>query len=92
MAHTRSYIGAGVSRGPTGKTRYGDPGYQADGKPRYPIDSEEHVRAAWAYINVAENAAKYKPGQLHEVKAAIQKAMGRHGMNVYAEAGKKVLS
>ena len=26
---------------------YADPGYQPDGKKRYPIDSERHIRAAW---------------------------------------------
>src|SRR5579864_8117609 len=25
---------------------YGDPGYQADRRPRYPLDSERHIRAA----------------------------------------------
>lgn len=85
MAHARSYIGAGA------RVRYADPGYQADNKPRYPIDTEEHVRAAWAYVHVPENAAKYSSARLHEVKAAIQKAMGRHGIDVYAEAGKQAL-
>ena len=36
---------------PYGKVSYADPGYQEDGKARYPIDSAAHCRAAWSYIN-----------------------------------------
>lgn len=90
MGYARSYKGAGAVRsGPYGRTSYADPGFQADGKPRYPIGTEEHVRAAWAYINQADNAGKYTPEQLKHVKATIRGAMRRHGIDVYVEAGKQ---
>ena len=50
---------------------YADPGYQADSKPRYPIDSERHIRAAWIYINKPKNAARYAADQLKQIKAKI---------------------
>ena len=91
MSYTRSYKGAGVASRPGGGTAYADPGYQADGKPRYPVDSEKHVRAAWAYINVGDNAAKYTHTQLHHVRAAIQSAMRKHNIDAYTEAGNKIM-
>jgi hypothetical protein len=50
---------------------YADPGFQADGKKRYPLDSEEHIRAAWSYIHQKNNGAPYTEAQLDHVKAKI---------------------
>ena len=44
---------------PYGDVEYADNGLQSDGKKRYPIDTPEHIRAAWNYINKPKNAAKY---------------------------------
>lgn len=74
--------------GPKSKVSYADPGYQADGKARYPLDSEEHCRAAWAYINMPENAAKYNPEQLKAIKARIVKALKDYGVRVNDESTK----
>src|SRR5215831_8093109 len=41
----------GAGDKPYGDVKYADPGYQSDGKKRYPIDTEKHIRAAWNYIN-----------------------------------------
>jgi peptidoglycan hydrolase-like protein with peptidoglycan-binding domain len=59
---------------PYGDVSYADPGYQADGKKRYPIDSEEHCKAAWSYINQADNAGKYSPEHLASIKDRIKAA------------------
>ncbi|MBO0717144.1 MAG: phage major capsid protein, partial [Rhizobiales bacterium] len=56
---------------PYGDVEYADPGYRSDGKKRYPVDTEDHIRAAWNYINKPKNAAKYKPADLAKVKAKI---------------------
>jgi HK97 family phage prohead protease len=69
-----------ANKEPYGSVTYADPGYQSDGVKRYPLDSEEHVRAAWSYINVAKNAAKYTASQLSSIKKKIQSAMGRLGI------------
>jgi hypothetical protein len=50
---------------------YADPGYQSDGKQRYPIDKERHIRAAWSYINQPKNAALYTADQLKRIKDKI---------------------
>lgn len=70
---------------PYGDVKYADPGYQADGVKRYPIDTEKHIRAAWAYINVPENAAKYDKMNLKKVKARIRAAMNRVGADVQSD-------
>jgi hypothetical protein len=58
-------------RKPDGVASYADPGYQTDGKRRYPIDSEAHIRAAWSYINKPKNAALYTADQLKRIKDRI---------------------
>lgn len=71
---------------PEGGKPYADDGFQADGQPRYPIDTPEHVRAAWAYINVADNAAKYSPEQLEAIKSRIRAAAQKFGIEIAASA------
>jgi hypothetical protein len=50
---------------------YADPGYQADGRKRYPLDSDEHIRAAWGFINRADHQRAYTKEQLADIKARI---------------------
>ena len=80
---------------PYGDVTYADPGLQPDGKKRYPLDSEEHCRAAWSYINMPKNAAKYTPAQLKQVKGRIKEALKRYGVEVSedgASSGEMALS
>ncbi|HEY1257771.1 MAG TPA: DUF6582 domain-containing protein [Stellaceae bacterium] len=56
---------------PYGGIDYADPGYQPDGKKRYPIDTERHIRAAWNFINRPINAKRYSAAQLGRIKAKI---------------------
>lgn len=67
---------------PYGDVKYADPGYQKDGKYRYPLDTKEHVTHAWDYINVQENADKYSAGDLAKVKAAIKAAAKEFGIEI----------
>lgn len=67
---------------PYGDVAYADPGYQKDGKKRYPIDTEEHVRAAWSYINQADNASLYSPEHLKTVKAHIEFAAKKFNIEI----------
>ena len=64
---------------PYGDVKYADP---KNGK--YPIDTEEHIRAAWSYISMPKNAAKYPLNgvTLSEVKDRIRAAMKRIGADV----------
>ena len=56
---------------PFGADEYADPGYQSDGKKRYPIDTERHIRAAWNFIHRPNNARRYTAVQLDDIKAKI---------------------
>jgi HK97 family phage prohead protease len=55
---------------PFGNVEYADPGYR-DGKKRYPIDTEAHIRAAWNYIHKPKNAGEYSAEQLKRIKSKI---------------------
>lgn len=67
---------------PYGAVSYADPGYQADKKKRYPLDSEQHVRAAWSYINMPKNSSKYSSAQLARIKGKIKSAAKKYGINI----------
>src|SRR5215471_3352972 len=67
---------------PYGDVEYADPGYQKDKQKRYPIDTEAHARAAWSYINQADNAAKYSSADLSKVKARIRAACKKFGITL----------
>ena len=75
---------------PYGDVEYADPGYQADGKKRYPIDSEEHCRAAWSYINQADNAAKYSSEHLASIKGRIKAAGKKYGVQFADDSSDRV--
>lgn len=66
---------------PYGDVEYADPGYR-DSKKRYPIDTPEHIRAAWSYINQQKNAAMYDAGQLKKIKARIMAAAEKAGIEI----------
>jgi hypothetical protein len=78
--------GSDNGKKPYGDVRYADPGYQSDGKKRYPVDNEKHVRAAWSYINQADNARAYSSEQLGRVKARIRSAAKEHGIEISGKA------
>jgi phage head maturation protease len=75
---------------PYGDVTYADPGYQADGKKRYPLDTEDHVRAAWSYINMPKNAAKYSSEHLSAIKGRIRGAAKRFGIEISDSARSQV--
>jgi phage head maturation protease len=54
-----------------GEPAFADPGYQPDGRQRYPLDGEAQIRAAWAFIHQAGNARPYSADQLAQIKARI---------------------
>lgn len=73
--------------GPALQAHYADPGYQADGQKRYPLDSAEHCRAAWSYINQGDNASRYTPQQLKRIKSRIMTAGKKYGVT-FADQGR----
>jgi Caudovirus prohead serine protease len=73
---------------PYGDVTYADPGYQEDGKHRYPIDTEEHVRAAWSYINQEKNQSAYSSSELSSIKGKIKSAAKKFGIDIKDDAEK----
>ncbi len=80
---------ASASKEPYGDVTYADPGYQKDGKKRYPLDTEEHIRAAWSYVNQGDNADLYTSDQLAAIKGKIKAAMKRIGAEVADDTKKE---
>jgi hypothetical protein len=73
---------------PYGDVKYADPGYR-DNKKRYPIDTPDHIRAAWAYINVAKNAGMYEAAQLAQIKQRIKAAAAKAGIDIEGGSGQE---
>jgi hypothetical protein len=74
---------------PYGDVKYADPGYR-DSKKRYPIDTPEHIRAAWSYINVSKNAKLYTPEQLQSIKGRIKAAAKKAGIEISDSSGEEM--
>jgi HK97 family phage prohead protease len=75
---------------PYGDVKYADPGYQDDGKKRYPIDTAAHVKAAWSYVNQADNAELYTSEQLAHIKNAIKAAAKKFDIEINDENAAKL--
>ena len=65
-----------------GERKYGDVTYADETNKKYPIDTPEHVRAAWSYINHKDNAAKYDKADVSTIKQRIRAAAKRHGVDI----------
>lgn len=63
------------------KEEYGDVEYADEENKKYPLD-KEHVHAAWSYINMPKNAAKYSPDELTTIKNKIKRAAKKFGMEI----------
>jgi HK97 family phage prohead protease len=70
---------------PYGDVAYADPGYQKDGKKRYPLDTKAHAKAAWAYINQAANRTPYTAAQLSTMEGLIKAACKKYGVVISEE-------
>lgn len=68
-----------------GEREYGDVRFADPTNKTYPIDTPEHVRAAWSYINHKDNAAKYDKDEVELIKDRIKRAAKREGVEISAE-------
>jgi hypothetical protein len=68
-----------------GEREYGDVQFADPTNKKYPIDTAEHVRAAWSYINHKDNAAKYEPSEVKTIKERIKRAAKKHGVEIEEE-------
>jgi len=63
-----------------GERRYGDVEFADPTNKKYPIDSPEHIRAAWSYINHKDNDAKYDKDEVTRIKDSIKRAAKEKGV------------
>jgi hypothetical protein len=68
-----------------GLREYGDVSFADETNKKYPIDTADHVRAAWSYINHKDNAAKYDTDEVKMIKNRIKKAAKQHGVEIEAD-------
>jgi hypothetical protein len=65
-----------------GLHEYGDVEFADSTNKKYPIDTPEHVRAAWSYINHKDNAAKYDADEVKTIKNRIKQAAKTLGVDI----------
>jgi HK97 family phage prohead protease len=67
-----------------GSKPYGNVAYADPKNGKYPIDTAAHAKAAWSYINMPKNAAKYPLNgvTLSSVKGRIKAACAKFGIDV----------
>ena len=65
-----------------GEREYGDVECADPTNNKYPIDTEEHVRAAWSYINHKDNAAKYDRDEVKLIKNRIKRAAKKFDIEI----------
>jgi len=66
----------------SGEHKYGDVEFADATNKKYPIDTPEHVRAAWNYINHKDNAAKYDADEVAAIKKKIKSAAKKHDVEI----------
>lgn len=57
-----------------GEDKYGAVEYADPKNKKYPLDTAKHIRAAWSYIHMPKNAAKYSSEDADAIKAKIVSA------------------
>jgi hypothetical protein len=68
-----------------GLREYGDVKFADETNKKYPIDTPDHIRAAWSYINHEDNAAKYDKDEVQLIKKRIKSAAKEHGVEIEAD-------
>ena len=68
-----------------GEREYGEAQFADPVNKKYPIDTEEHVRAAWSYIHHKDNAAKYESNEVETIKDRIKRAAKKFDIDIEAE-------
>lgn len=83
MTRDSSYIARRDDVNPEqGEREHGDVRFADPTNNKYPIDTPEHVRAAWSYINHANNASKYDKDEVEIIKSRIKRAAKQHGVEI----------
>jgi hypothetical protein len=65
-----------------GEHKYGDVEFADPVNNKYPVDTPEHVRAAWSYIHHKDNASKYDADEVRQIESRIKRAAKKHGVEI----------
>jgi hypothetical protein len=65
-----------------GLREYGDVQFADETNKKYPIDTADHIRAAWSYINHKDNAAKYDKDEVKTIKNRIKRAAEKKAVEI----------
>jgi hypothetical protein len=65
-----------------GEHKYGEVEFADPVNNKYPVDTPEHVRAAWSYIHHKDNAGKYDADEVRQIKSRIKRAAKKHGVEI----------
>jgi hypothetical protein len=65
-----------------GEHKYGDVEFADPVNNKYPVDTPEHVRAAWSYIHHRDNAGKYDADEVRQIEGRIKRAAKKHGVEI----------
>ena len=65
-----------------GEHEYGDVEFADPTNKKYPIDTPEHVRAAWSYIHHKDNAGKYSRDDVQKIEDRIERAAKKQGVDL----------
>ena len=65
-----------------GLREHGDVKFADETNKNYPIDTPQHVRSAWSYINHEDNAAKYDKDEVELIRGRIKRAAREHGVEI----------
>lgn len=68
-----------------GEHRYGDVAFADPTNNKYPIDTPEHIRAAWSYIHHKDNAAKYDADEVKQIEQRIKRAAEHAGVEIHED-------
>ena len=68
-----------------GEHDYGDVEFADPVNNKYPVDTPEHIRAAWGYIHHKDNAAKYEADEVETIKGHIRRAAKKHSVELSEE-------
>lgn len=67
---------------------YGDVKYADEKNKKYPIDTEEHARAALSYFSMPKNSGKYSPEERKAIMSKIRRAAKKFGVEVSDDENK----
>ncbi|MCC6312482.1 MAG: hypothetical protein IT337_00610 [Thermomicrobiales bacterium] len=62
--------------------KYGDVTFADPVNNKYPINTAEHVRAAWSYIHHKNDADKYEPDEVALIEKRIEEAAKKFGVHL----------